>query len=184
MAGTDPGAPARPTPTRKTACNISPPTTTPASARSARRADRRQQQRPRAGLRRRFLDQAGLRPHPRPVPDRLRSLLRVQRHGGQFARARVAVPVVSLGDLPRTRARRNRRMRRPRILLRRLEAPHRDGRERQAHAGRDRSGRHAPRRHPLSEAEGRHAHAVDGSRHRLHASRKCARSRRSPSAGI
>ena len=123
--------------------------------RSARRADRR----PTAATRPPTATTPGPRRSRRAsatVPDRLRSLLRVQRHGGQLAGARVAVPVVPRGDLPRTRARRNRRMRRPRILLRRHRScSRRPARTASSHPRASTRVVDAPRRHPLSEAEGR-----------------------------
>lgn len=81
------------------------------------------------------------------------------------------MPVVSLRDLPRAGAHRNRRMRRPGVLLQRLQAADRQGRERQAHAGCGRSARHAALRYPLPETESGFADAIDRSRHRLYRGR-------------
>ncbi len=73
------------------------------------------------------LDRAGLRRAPRAVRDRLRSVLRLQRHRGQRAGPGLALPVVSQHHLPRAGPRRDRRMRRAGVLLQRHEAAARRG---------------------------------------------------------
>ena len=85
----------------------------------------RGQRRPRAVLRRRPLDGPGRRPAPRALRDRLRGLLRLQRHRRQLAGAGLAVPELPLHHLPRDRPRRDRRVRRAGVLLQRHQGPHR-----------------------------------------------------------
>ena len=97
----------------------------------------------------------------RAVRDRLRGVLRLQRHGGQFAGAGLAVPVVSQRDLPGCGARRDRRMRRAGVLLQRFEAAGGAERRRQAHAGGDRRRSRPPQRYPFPEAAGGHDDAAD-----------------------
>ena len=121
---------------------------------------------PRAGLRRRPLDRGGGGPPPRHVRDRLRGLLRLQRHGRQLARARVALPVVPLDPLPRDRARR-----RPTSAAR--PSSSRTGRRCSPSRARTaRSSRPASttwcgeaQRHPLPEAARRLGDPGDGARH-------------------
>ena len=80
----------------------------------------RGQRRPRARLRRRPLDRRGLPTAPaQTLRDRLRGLLRLQRHRRQLAGAGLALPVLPQRDLPRDRPRRDRRVRRPGVLLQR-----------------------------------------------------------------
>ena len=68
------------------------------------------------------MDSQGVQRLSRAVRDGLRGVLRLQRHGGQLAGARLALPVLSQRDLLIFGACRNRRMRRAGILFQRLEA--------------------------------------------------------------
>jgi hypothetical protein len=107
------------------------------------------------------------RPPARTVRDRLRRVLRLQRHGGQFAGARRALPVLPQRHLPPTGARRNRRVRRAGILFQRRQAAGGRRRAGQADAGGDRRSGDPAQRHPLSQAESGDPDAGDRSRHRL-----------------
>lgn len=102
--------------------------------------------------------------------NRLRSVLRLQRHRGQLAGAVVAVPELSQRDLLGDRPRRDRRMRCAGVLLQRLQAAYRTQRSRQADPRLDpRSGAQAPG-HPLPQtARGDHHQATEvGSVYRPH----------------
>ena len=126
--------------------------------------DGRGQPRPRAGLWRRPLDRQGVGCLSRAVRDRLRGVLRLQRHGGQFAGAGVALPVLPQRDLLRRGACRDRRVRRAGVLFQRLEAAGGAVGRRQADAGGDPRHRDRPQRHPFSQAPRGDGHAADRDR--------------------
>ena len=121
---------------------------------------------------------------PRGVRDRLRSVLRLQRHRGQFALARVALPVLSQRDLFGRW-----RMSRPTSAARRSSSPTAPScccavRRRQADAGRDPHHRDQPHRHPFSQTPRGQRHPADRDRAGLSPRRTARRSRRSAGSSV
>ena len=130
-----------------------------------------------AGLRRGSLDEAGGGRVPDPVRDRCGGgVLRLQRHGRQRAGAGLPLPVLPQRHLLGLRPCGDRRVRRARVLLQRLEAPGGGEPRRQAHPGPDPERRHRPLGHPLSEASRRHDHPAHRDRASSTASPRSARS--------
>jgi len=127
----------------------------------------RGQSRPRARLWRGQLDGPRRRPFPPAVRDRLRGVLRLQRHRRQLPGPGQPVPELPQRDLLGDRPRRDRRMRRAGVLLQRLQAAHRAHPRRQADCGDDPRGRAEAPGHPLPQAARGDPDPGHRGRHRL-----------------
>ena len=127
--------------------------------------DGRSQPRPRTRLWRRPVDRARFGLLPPVVRDRLRSVLRLQRHRRQLPGLGRAVPELPQRDLLGDRPRRDRRVRRAGVLLQRLQAAAGADRGRQADPGVDPRHRSQAPGYPLSEAARGDSHPGHRGRH-------------------